>query len=94
MLAYDRHALPVDYVTAALGGDSIVPTPSGRVTMKIPPGTSGGKTFRLPGQGMPVISKHERGNLYAKVQVQIPEAISDQERELLEQVKKLRHPKP
>jgi molecular chaperone DnaJ len=82
--------LPVDYVTAALGGEVQVPTLSGRVTMKIPPGTGSGKSFRLPGQGMPKMNKNERGDLYVKVRAQIPERISDKERELLDQIRKLR----
>lgn len=82
--------VPVDYVTAALGGDVQIPTLSGRVTMKIPPGTTGGRTFRLPGQGMPKMNSGERGNLYAKVRIQIPGSISDKERELLGEIRKLR----
>lgn len=80
----------VDYVVAALGGDVPVPTPSGRVTMRVPPGTSGGRTFRLPGQGMPKLNQDARGDLYAKVRVQVPEKLSDTERELLEQIQKAR----
>ena len=80
----------VDYVLAALGGEICIPTLSGRVTMKIPPKTTSGKTFRLPGQGMPKLNKNERGNLYARVRVQIPESISERERELLEEIKKVR----
>jgi curved DNA-binding protein len=82
--------LPVDYITAALGGEAQVPTLSGRVTMKIPATTSGGKSFRLPGQGMPRMNKKERGDLYAKVRIQIPEPITDKERELLDQIRKVR----
>lgn len=82
--------LPVDYVTAALGGEVQVPTLSGRVTMKIPPGTDAGKTFRLPGQGMPRMNRNERGDLYAKVRIQIPETIGSRERELLGQIRELR----
>lgn len=82
--------VPVDYVTAALGGEVQVPTLSGRVTMKVPPGTDSGKTFRLPGQGMPKMSKDERGDLYVKARVQIPETMSDKELELLQQIKELR----
>lgn len=80
----------VDYLDAALGGEVEVPTLSGRVTMKIPPGTKSGKSFRLPGQGMPKISKNERGNIYAKIRVQIPDKIGDEERKLLEQIRQLR----
>jgi curved DNA-binding protein len=82
--------VPVDYVTAALGGEVQVPTLAGRVTMKVPRATSGGRVFRLPGQGMPRLKDAGRGNLYAKVRVTIPEAINDKERELLEQIRKLR----
>jgi curved DNA-binding protein len=82
--------VPVDYVTAAMGGEIQVPTLTGRVTMKVPPGTSSGRVFRLPGQGMPKLKDGGRGNLYAKVRVTIPEAINDKERELLEQIRALR----
>jgi curved DNA-binding protein len=82
--------VPVDYLLAALGGEIHVPTPSGRVTMKVPPGTSSGRTFRLPGQGMPKLKESQRGNLYAKVRVQIPEALSDKEKELLDQIRRSR----
>lgn len=87
----DLHVdVPVDYVTAALGGEVQVPTLTGRVTMKVPAGTSGGRVFRLPGQGMPKLKDGGRGNLYAKVRVTIPEVIGERERELLEQTKALR----
>jgi len=82
--------VPVDYLLAALGGETCVPTPSGRVTMKVPPNTSSGRTFRLPGQGMPKLKEKQRGNLYAKVRVQIPEVLSDREKELLDQIRKAR----
>ena len=81
--------VPVDYITAALGGEIHVPTLSGRVTMKVPPNTSGGKPFRLPGQGMPIMKKSERGNLYARVRVTTPKTLTDKERELLEEIRKL-----
>ncbi len=85
--------VPVDYVIAALGGEICVPTPSGRCTMKVPPNTSTGKTFRLPGQGMPKIKEDQRGNLYARVRVQVPEVLSDKEKELLEQIRGSRQAK-
>lgn len=82
--------LSVDYVTAVLGGEAQVPTLGGRVTMKIPAGTRGGRSFRLPGQGMPKIKSDGRGDLYAKVRIQIPDHISDRETELLQEVRKIR----
>jgi DnaJ-class molecular chaperone len=82
--------VPVDYVVAALGGEVPVPTPTGRVTMKVPPGTSGGRTFRLPGQGMYKLHENARGDLYARIRIQIPQSLSNRERELLEEIRKLR----
>lgn len=82
--------VPVDYTIAALGGETQVPTLSGRVTMKIPPHTPNGRTFRLPGQGMPKLNESGNGNLYAKVRIQLPNTISSKERELLEEIRQIR----
>jgi len=82
---------PVDYVTAVLGGELSVPTLSGRVVMKVPPGTSSGRMFRLPGQGMPKLRGEGRGDLYARVMVQAPSNPSEKERALLDQIRQLRH---
>lgn len=85
-----RTEAPVDYVIAALGGEVGVPTLSGRVVMKVPPGTSSGRTFRLPGQGMPRLKGEGRGDLYARVNTRVPASPSEQERALLEQIRQLR----
>jgi len=82
--------VPVDYLTAILGGEVQVPTLSGRVTMKVPAGTSGGRVFRLPGQGMPKLKGEGRGNLYARARVTVPEQLSDKERNLLEEIRSTR----
>jgi curved DNA-binding protein len=82
--------VPVDYLDAALGGEVSVPTLSGRVTMKVPPKTNNGRTFRLPEQGMSILKHTKRGDLYAKIRIQIPENISDSEKELLEKIKQSR----
>jgi len=87
----DLHTdVPVDYVTAALGGEVSVPTLSGRVVMKVPPGTSSGRMFRLPGQGMPKLRGEGRGDLFARVMAQAPSNPSEKERALLEQIRQLR----
>ena len=63
--------MPVDYTDAILGGEVQIPTLSGRVTMKVPPKTNNGKTFRLPGQGMPIVKHTKTGDLYAKVRIKM-----------------------
>jgi DnaJ-class molecular chaperone len=83
---------PVDLYTALLGGEAHVPTPRGKpLALTIPPETQNGRVFRLNGQGMPnVKSPDKRGDLLAKVKVTLPTHLSDQERQLLTELKSLR----
>jgi len=79
----------IDLPTAVLGGEVRVPTFSGNVMLKIPPGTQAGQTFRLAGKGMPLLrSKGKFGNLLVKVNVSIPKNLSDRERKFFEEMKK------
>lgn len=83
--------LPVDLYTAVLGGEAVVPTFRGKVKLKIPPETQSGRTFRLKGQGMPHLKQpDERGDLYAKVMVKLPENLSPEEIELFEELADIR----
>ena len=88
----DLHCeVPVDLYTAVLGGEVRVPTLEGDVMLKIPPGTQGGQTFRLRGKGMPNLrNPRQRGDLYVKVQVQVPQNLSRRERELFRELAKRR----
>lgn len=81
--------ISVPYTTAALGGEVQVPTVTGKVSMKIPPGTSSGQAFRLSGQGMPHLKGSGRGDLYARVKVTVPKTLSQRERELLTELAQL-----
>jgi molecular chaperone DnaJ len=78
--------LPVSFVKAALGADVNVHTVDGSVTMKLPPGTEGGKVFRVKGKGMPNL-RHEDtyGDLFVKVMIDVPKKLSGEQRQLLEQ---------
>ena len=73
--------LPISYPEATLGANVEVPTLNGPVTLKVPAGTPSGKTFRVKGRGAP--KKGGRGDLLAKVQVDVPEKVSREEKELL-----------
>jgi len=79
----------VDYTVGALGGEVQVPTMTGTATMKIPPGTSSGRTFRLAGQGMPKLGGTGRGDLYARVRLTVPKTLSARQRELLGELARL-----
>jgi curved DNA-binding protein len=82
---------PVPLTTAVLGGEAQVPTISGKpARLRIPPLTQNGQLFRLKGYGMPAVGNaEETGDLYARVDVQLPTRLSDEEREHFETLKKL-----
>ena len=83
--------MPVDLYTAVLGGKAPVSTVDKTVTLTIPAGTSGGKTMRLRGLGMPISEKSgKRGDLLARIEVTIPAELSDEEIALFEQLRDLR----
>ena len=69
-----------------LGGEAQVPTLDGGVTMKIPPGSQNGRTFKLTGQGMPHLRGGGRGDLFVKVQAKLPTELNDQQRSLFQEL--------
>ncbi|HEB65852.1 MAG TPA: J domain-containing protein [Chloroflexi bacterium] len=79
--------VPVDLYTAVLGGEVTVPTPAGSLVLTIPPGTQPGQTFRLRGRGMPHLKDpSRRGDLLAKIQVQLPRNLTPKQKELFRQL--------
>jgi curved DNA-binding protein len=83
--------LKVNLYTSVLGGEVYVNTLSGSVKLRIPPGTQSGKTIRIAERGMPRL-RHpdQRGDLYARVLIQVPTNLNDEERALFEQLASLR----
>jgi molecular chaperone DnaJ len=83
----DLHVeLPIAVWEAALGAEVEVPTLRGKVSMKIPPETSSGRTFRLPGYGLPHV-KGGRGDQYVRVRTVVPRDLSAKERSLFEELR-------
>ncbi len=82
-----HHRLRVPFTTMMLGGEARVPTPDGRtLALSIPAGTPDGRDFRLRGQGMPRLGRPEqRGNLHVEVHAQLPERLTDRQRQLIEE---------
>jgi molecular chaperone DnaJ len=85
--------LPIAVWEAALGAEVEVPTLRGKVSMKIPPETSSGRTFRLPGYGVPHL-KGGKGDELVRVRVMVPTALSARERALFEELRGLRPAPP
>ncbi len=80
--------VPVDLYTAVLGGTAEVMAPDKTVKLTIPAGTENGKRIRLRGLGMPNMrDANKRGDLFAKINVQIPTNLSDKEKELFEELR-------
>ena len=68
--------LPVSVPDAVLGGKVTVPTPEGKVMMSIPKGSNSGKVLRLKGRG--AFADHQRGDLFAKLMVTLPDGEDEQ----------------
>jgi len=78
----------VSYPTAALGGKVEVPTPGGPVSLKIPAGSEDGKLLRIKGRGAPRLKGSGKGDVLARVRIQVPKRVNKKERELLEELQK------
>ena len=75
--------VPINFATAAVGGELEVPTLDGRVKLKVPAGTQTEKTFRLRGKGVKPVRGGAVGDLLAKVRVETPVNLSGDQRDLL-----------
>lgn len=80
----------VPVTKAVLGGEIDVPTLHGNVKMKIPPATQGGKVMRLRGQGLPRWKSSENGDQLVRINLVIPESLTEREKELYRQLDQLR----
>ena len=75
--------VPITFPEATLGADIAVPTlDGGSVTVRIPPGTRSGRTFRVRGKG--VHTKKSKGDLLVTVEVAVPQKLSAAERKAVE----------
>jgi curved DNA-binding protein len=78
--------LPLAPWEAVLGADVELPTPSGRIALKVPAGTQAGQKLRLAGRGL---SRPDgtSGHLYAVAQIVVPTVIDERQRALFAQLK-------
>ncbi len=88
--------IPVSVTQAILGAEIQVPTLDGkRVRVKVPAGTQSGKMLRLKNEGIPVVNgNNRRGDMYIKLQVQIPQRVSSKARDLLKSFAELEGENP
>ncbi len=76
----------INYTQAVLGGKIKIPTMEGDVTLTIPPGTKIGSKLRLRGKGFKKISRPTRGNQLVKININIPNNVTTNQKHLLEQL--------
>lgn len=81
--------LPVTPWEAALGAKMKVPTLGGPVDLKLAAGAQSGQKLRLKGRGMPAVRGQLPGDQYVIVQVLLPEAKTQEERQLYERMAEL-----
>jgi molecular chaperone DnaJ len=77
--------IPIKFTLATLGGTIEVPTLFGKASLKIPTATQSGTTFRLRGKGMPSLRGGSQGDQLVRVQVEVPQSLSSEQKKILEE---------
>ncbi len=73
---------------AAMGGETNVPLLNGRsISLEIPAGTPSGKVFRIAGKGIPHFGRFGKGDLYVKINIQIPKRLTKEQKDALKKLK-------
>jgi molecular chaperone DnaJ len=83
--------MPLRMTLASLGGIVEIPTIDGtKVNLQIPEGSQNGDTLRLKSKGMNVInSGGRRGDMYVKLNIEVPVKLSAEEKDLLQKLDKI-----
>jgi molecular chaperone DnaJ len=91
----DLHCeMPVSFATAALGGDLEIPTLDGHATIKVPPETQTGQTFRLRNKGIRPVRGSVQGDLYCHVVIETPVKLTSRQKDLLREFESINQEDP
>src|SRR6476660_2295641 len=77
--------VPIAFTMAALGGEIPVPTLEGKANLKVPAGTQSGQVFKLRGKGVSNVNARDRGDLFARLLVEVPTRLDNNQRQKLEE---------
>jgi molecular chaperone DnaJ len=77
--------VPISFTLASLGGEIPVPTLEGKANLKVPAGTQSGQVFKLRGKGVANVNARDRGDLFARLIVEVPTRLNSEQRQKLEE---------
>lgn len=86
---FERHdndlvcEIPISFTQAALGAEIEIPTLTGRGKVAVPKGAQPGDVVRLKGEGCPDLRSGRKGDLQARLAVEIPRKLSAEQEDLL-----------
>lgn len=80
--------IPISFDQAALGAELIVPTLDGKVSYKIPAGTQPGTVFRLKEKGVKKLRREAKGDLYVKVNLEVPTKLNNKQKKAITEMGK------
>jgi molecular chaperone DnaJ len=80
--------LPISFVDALQGTSVEIPTLTGKVMLKIPPGTNSGQNFRLKGKGFSQVNSFGAGDMIIRALVDIPNQLSNEQKDLVAKLAK------
>ena len=81
--------IPISFDQAALGAEIVVPTLEGKVSYKVPAGTQPGTTFRLREKGVKYLRRESKGDLYVKVNLEVPIKLNHKQKKAIEDMGKV-----
>src|SRR5438132_1454434 len=83
-------AVPVFDDQAVLGDEVVVPSLTGQLQLRVPAGSQTGKVFRLKGKGLPGLKGGVPGDLYATLEIRVPDTITPEISSLYERLRDAR----
>ena len=85
------HSMDIELTDAVLGAEIEVPTLDGSVIVTVPQGTQPNAVLRINEKGLPHFGENKRGDIYLRLNVQIPHSLSEEERGLYTRLRNLKH---
>ncbi len=86
--------LLLNFSTACLGGEVVIPTIDGKAKINIEAGTQPGTVLRLKNKGLPSINRYGTGDLLINISIYVPETLNDDEKKTIKELDKADNFKP